>query len=251
MWQFFKKPKLPTTIFVIASLSSFLILMAVFLMVTASNTYLVWGNPVAPADRLYLKSNIDPGDPMVTKAMDLKQVLAGPILSSRDPSLGSESSPVTVVLFSDFSCEFCQQQEIAIRKAYDLYENKIRVVWKDYPELKLESDSFQAALAARCANEQGKFWPYHDLLFKNRNKLSDKTFYSIANQLKLDNGQFDSCFQGLKTKQYIDDNILEANALEISGVPFIYVNDQEMIGAVSFEDLDRMIKRELSKQSKK
>jgi protein-disulfide isomerase len=102
-------------------------------------------------------------------------------------------------------------------------------------------------MAGRCANEQNKFWEYHNLLFDNKDQLGGGKFIELAKNLKLDGGKFEKCLSDGRYKQQIIDNLLEANALEINGVPFVYVNNQEVMGEISFEDLEEMIEGELMK----
>jgi protein-disulfide isomerase len=152
------------------------------------------------------------------------------------------------VEFSDFQCDYCIEQEKALREVIAKYEGQVRLIWKDYPEANANTASFQAARAARCADQQGRFWPYHDLLFANNNRITKDLFYRIAEKAGLDTDAFDSCYRDNLVDNLINDNIAEANILDINGIPFLYVNDQEVMGSVTGEDLDRMIKLELSKK---
>ena len=250
MFSYFKKPKLASTALVMAGLLSLLVFGIITFLLSANFNY-----QNAPknytGEKFLMKNTATVLDPMITKNPGLKEILAGPIISDRDPSLGSAASPITIVLFSDFTCNYCQKQEAELKKLLATYQDKIQMIWKDYPENKYESTSYQAALAARCAFEQNKFWSFHDLLFQAGSKMDSKTYYSIAKTVALDMPKFEKCFAGGQTKKYIEDNITEANALEINGVPFIYVNDQEIMGTASLTELESIIKLELSKQSRK
>ncbi len=126
-----------------------------------------------------------------------------------------------------------------------LYPDKIRLIWKDYPEANETSISFKAAEAARCAAEQGSFWAYHDLLFKTAN-LTIKNLPDPATQLKLDQEQFNICLTDEKNKALIKDNIEEANALAIQGIPFIYINNQEVMGETTLAELKNLVEQELN-----
>lgn len=247
MFSFFKKPKLPTTIFVIASFVALLLFICFFLTLRAT----FYNNLLAqyqPGQKYFIKKDLNTkDDPMMTKKKDLKDILAGPIISYRDPSLGNIDSPVTIVEFSDFKCDYCIEQEKELKNILAKYQDKVRLIWKDYPEADMATESFQAAKAARCADQQGKFWAYHDLLFANNSKFNKDIFYQIAKTIDLDTDSFDKCFKGKGVENLINDNMAEANILDINGIPFLYVNDQEIMGNITGDDLDRIIKLELSK----
>ena len=84
-----------------------------------------------------------------------------------DPSIGAENAPITIVEFSDFQCPYCQKSVAVLKELRRLYGEKIRLVYRDYPGPN-HPYATQAAEAAQCAGEQGKFWEYHDLLFERQ-----------------------------------------------------------------------------------
>ena len=200
------------------------------------------------ADRFYFNRDFTT-DPLVTKNPSLKNILDGPIITSNDPSLGDTKAPVTIVEFADFECGYCRKLENIVKRVLENHQGEARLIWKDYPNSNANSDSYRAALAARCADEQNSFWPYHDLLFEQET-LDGNVLTSVAEKLNLDMDAFDSCLSESRTKQKIEDNIDEANALDIGGVPFVYVNDQEIMGEISQDDLEKIVALELSKSKK-
>ncbi|RLC38906.1 hypothetical protein DRH27_01080 [Candidatus Falkowbacteria bacterium] len=199
------------------------------------------------SDKYYLNENYQDADPYITKVPSLKDMLAGPIISARDPSKGADAPQVTIIEFSDFECEFCQQQEKVLERIVDEYKDKVKLIWKDYPDANSESASYKSAVAARCAQEQDKFWPYHDLLYQNTKSLSGELFINIADSINLDSDLFKKCLNQGEAEELVRENIEEANALDINGIPFIFINDQEVMGEISFEDLERIVNIELTK----
>ncbi len=199
-------------------------------------------------DRYFLKNQYREDDPFITRNPNLKDMLAGPIISSQDPGMGDKEAPVVMVQFSDFECDFCAKQEIILKEVKEEFGEKLRIIWKDYPERDYNSQSFQASWAARCAMEQDKFWEFHDYLFENNSSLSEEVLYNGAQKLGLDSDIFEDCMENSEIRKRINENIAEANALDISGVPFLYVNDQEIMGGVTKEDLEKIIKIELEKK---
>lgn len=247
----FKKENLSPTVFIVISVSALIlfiflyIISSVILFGTSPSKQVV--KSVNNEDKYYLNKNYEQVDPYMTKNPNLKDILAGPIISSADPGIGQKNAPVVMVQFSDFECDFCAQQEEVLKRIKKKYNESLRIIWKDYPEPDYNSSSYAAAMASRCAQNQDKFWEYHDFLFKNNKKLDENIFYRGAKDLGLNLDIFEKCLDDSKTRKKIDENILEANALDIPGVPFLYINDQEIMGNLSEEDLEKIIQNELEK----
>ncbi|MFH0923413.1 MAG: thioredoxin domain-containing protein, partial [Candidatus Falkowbacteria bacterium] len=124
----------PTKLFVAASLATFVLFAFVWFFVKTNLIANNSGKQAGSNDQYYLNENYEDKDPFITKVPDLKDMLAGPIISQLDPALGSDNAPITIVEFSDYECEFCQKQEQALKQIIDKYEGKIKLIWKDYPE---------------------------------------------------------------------------------------------------------------------
>ena len=236
-------------IFIPAALAVFLILGALYIFFSVNN-YSYYSPPTnrgGEADTYFFKDKPVEADPFITRVPRLEDILAGPIISVRDPSLGNIEAPVTIVYFSDFYCRFCAEQEETLKKVVAKWPEKVRLIWKDYPESSQTSVSYQAAVSARCAQEQEQFWAYHDLLFQSVDELSQNKFLSLADELNLDKDKFSVCLKTNKVDNLINDNIEEANALGINGIPFIYINDREILGEISFTEIEQLIKIELER----
>jgi len=242
---FFKKEKLPVRLFIIGSFAAFIIF-AAFLIYLKGNTI---ANISYGSDKYYLnkEANNQDSDPMVTRVPSLKDVLAGPIISDRDPNLGPQNALINIVIFSDSDCQFCAEQEAVLKKIIASYPDKVRLIRKDFPDTKKTSVSWQSSVAGRCAEEQSKFWPYHDLVVEAKGILGEAQFVEFAQSLKMDVNIFKACLAEERPSAQIKDNITEANTLEITGVPYIYVNDKEFFGQVSFEELKQIVESKLKK----
>jgi protein-disulfide isomerase len=245
----FNIKRIPTWLFVIFSLAIFCFIGILYFW--ASLPYYYIATPTRSAnDRYYFQTDSSTIDPLITKNPNLSDMLAGPIITSADPSLGDTTASVAIVEFADFACDYCYREEQSLRQIVNKYQDKIFLVWKDYPESDKTSVSYQAAVAARCADNQVKFWPYHDLLFAQKNDLNRDKFISLAQSLGLDMNSFIDCLDREKTAQSVDDNIEEANALDINGVPFIFINDQQIMGEASLDDIEKIIGIELGEGNK-
>ena len=130
-----------------------------------------------------------------------------------------------------------------------MYGDSVRIVWKNMP-LSFHQNAMPAALAAMAANEQGKFWQYHDKLFANQQKLSRDDFIKHAKDLNLDVAQFTKSMDDAKFKTQIQADIAEAGKLGVTGTPAFFVNGHFLNGAQPFPAFAKMINAELQKAGK-
>ena len=118
-------------------------------------------------------------------------------LSGDDPSDGPPDAPVTVAVFADFQCPFCRELVPTLRRLREAGPaTGFRLVWKDFPLTTIHRDALGAAEAAHCANEQGRFWEFHDRLFANQQQLRRPALKQHAADLGLDTGRFNLCVDG-------------------------------------------------------
>jgi protein-disulfide isomerase len=138
------------------------------------------------------------------------------------PCEGPSDSKVVLVEFSDYQCPYCarhfQNTSPQIDKAY-IQPGKIEFCFMDMPLEPIHKDAFNAALAANCAEEQGKFWPMHDLLFKNRAALAVDNLKLYAADLGLDAGRFSACMENEATAKKIRADMSEAEKIGAQGTP--------------------------------
>lgn len=176
--------------------------------------------------------------------------LQAPTVATEDTQVGSAESKVKVVLFSDYQCPFCKALHPTIKKVLEQYGDRILFVFKHLP-LSIHPQAENASLAAICASEQGKFMEYSDKLFNAQAEWGKTTgvqsFKNYAAQLGLKGAQFNQCLDSKKFQSVIDRNKSEADELGISGTPGTFVNGDFQNGAVSFEDLQKLIEQELAK----
>jgi len=196
----------------------------------------------------YLNKNYNNKDPLITKVPTLNDVITGPIINTDDPLLGDDNAPITITLYTNFTCFFCGDTLATIKKLQTDFSGLIKIVHKDYPNANKSFTSYQAAIAGRCAQKQNKFWEMSDELYKNFNALSEKKYLSIATQIGLNVFEFTDCLDGKITDpvvNIIDKNIAEANALGIVGVPTVYVNDHELPAEITYTELKTAVEKEL------
>src|SRR5919204_656027 len=83
------------------------------------------------------------------------------VSAASSPSKGPADAPVEIIEFSDFQCPYCLSAHPTVKRVLDTYGDRVRFVYRNYP-LQNHPDAKPAAEAAQCANEQGRFWQYHD-----------------------------------------------------------------------------------------
>ena len=171
------------------------------------------------------------------QVMDQQTLQAMKTLADDDPFLGTPDAPVVMVEFSDFQCPYCgkfySETEQKLRKEF-VDTGVVKLVYRDLP-LSFHANAQNAAEAAECANEQGKYWEYHDKLFSNQDKLDIDSLKKYAADLGLDVAQFDDC---LSTHKYADEIAADAAAAQangITGTPGFIINGQKISGAQPYD----------------
>jgi protein-disulfide isomerase len=160
---------------------------------------------------------------------------------------GPQTAPVVLVEYADYECPYCQQAEPILEKLAETYKGKIAFVFKDMP-LPMHSHAQKAAEASRCAEAQGKYWQYHDLLFAQK-QLDAAGLSAAAKQLNLDEQAFNKCLESGATASGIKASANEGQALGIPGTPAIFINGKVYNSALTFEKLQAAIEEELHKAS--
>ncbi|GAB4576476.1 MAG: hypothetical protein Kow0077_32950 [Anaerolineae bacterium] len=162
-----------------------------------------------------------------------------------DPYLGPEDAPVTIIEFSDFRCPYCRRfAETTLHPLLEQYGDQVRFVYRDFPIL--GDLSFQAALAAECANEQGEFWAYHDLLFENQQTLSQERFTELAEEAGMDGDQFAACLDEETYRDEVVADFQAARALGATGTPAFFINGRFVSGAQPLLVFQEIIDSELA-----
>ena len=157
-------------------------------------------------------------------AQNVTTITLAPV-GPQDRTIGNPQAKVTLVLYEDFQCPFCgkffQESEQNIRDTY-VKDGKVEFVYRDFPFLGPEST--QAAEAARCAEDQGKFWEYHDYLFSHQNgenqgNFVDSKLENFAKNLGLDSSSFNQCLSTGKYAQVVANSKNEASTAGVTGTP--------------------------------
>ncbi len=171
-------------------------------------------------------------------------------IEANDPVLGSKNAPITIVEYSDFQCPFCERAysgAIASFKQSDYFKSgKVNLVYKEFPLNSIHPFAQKAAEAAECANRQGKFWEYHNMLFENQQALDIPSLKSYATKVGLDTTKFNKCLDSGEAKDEVDKEEQQAQTAGGQGTPyFVLINKdgktQAVSGAVPWSNFESAI----------
>lgn len=167
-------------------------------------------------------------------------------VDENDPALGPDDAPITIIEFADFQCPFCQRHALeTYPRLIEEYGDQIRFVYKDFPLSSIHPEAYPSALAATCADEQGVFWEYHDLLFSGAQELNEATYMSYAEQLSLDMAEFTACYEEARYAEQVQADYSFGTELGVSSTPTFFVNGIAVVGAQPFELFAEIIEYEL------
>ena len=163
------------------------------------------------------------------------------------PHRGPATAPVTIVEYSDFQCPYCRSAEPTIQAV----RAKYGIIYMDFP-LGFHSHAVDAALAARCAREQGRFWAYHDALFSGASGLSTPALEQVAAATSgLDSASFDRCLSQRKYQNAIESDLADGRQAGVSGTPTFFINGARVVGTPALPNFERMIDDALAAQARK
>lgn len=174
------------------------------------------------------------------------------------PFHGATTAKVTIVAYEDFQCGFCKRLAGNFMQLLDKYPNDVRIGFRHFPMNQscnaagipktMHPDACRAALASECANQQGKFWEMHDLLFKNSRDLSNDAINQYAQEAGLDTAALARCVQDPNTLAKVQEDSRTGKALGVGGTPTFFINGKQFAGAQSLEVLSAVVDAELAGQ---
>ncbi len=178
-----------------------------------------------------------------------------------DPVKGDPNAPVTIIEFSDFQCPFCSRfysQTLPLLEENYIDTGKIKLVYKDLPLDNLHPNARTAHIAAECADEQGKFWEYHDILFEKQLQWQglspsnlDVTLTNFAVGLGMQNASFQVCMESQEIADEVNDDTIEAASYGTTGTPTFFIGNEKdgfikLVGAQPYTVFKTMIDDQLT-----
>jgi len=154
-----------------------------------------------------------------------------------DPVKGDPNAPITIIEFSDFQCPFCSRfssQTLPLLEENYIDTGKVKLVYKDMPLDTIHPNARMAHIAAECADEQGKFWEYHDILFEQQSqwqRLSpsnlDNTLTNFASGLEMQSTDFQACMKSPEIAKEVNDDPIQARSYGATGTPTFFIGNEK------------------------
>lgn len=157
------------------------------------------------------------------------------LMTDDDPWLGSEEPLVYVAAFESFACPYCQDSQADIKTMLAEFGGLVRFVTKDFPTEGLHPNVFDAHLAAACADEQGRYWEYHDLLYQNQEHFDRDNLKKLASQVGINMNQFNECLTSEKYAQEIREDYSDGVQAGIQGTPSYLINGNLIPGQIPLD----------------
>lgn len=165
-------------------------------------------------------------------------------ISESDPILGQRDAPVAIVMFGDYQCRYTKQFfDEAYTKLKEEYidTGRVKLVYKQFP---VHTGTWDAANAALCALDQGKFWPYNSIILNREREWSQEgtsSFKEYADELGLDSEAFYDCLEKDKHHAQVQKDFSDGKELNVSGTPTFFINGIVIRGIVPFENFERVL----------
>lgn len=165
---------------------------------------------------------------------------------------GKDNAPIKIVIFSDFQCPACKMMFIAIEELIRQYnKEEILIVYKNFPLDKncnhnltrnMHVYACKIAMLARCAGNKGYFWEFYNQIYQNQHNINNSFIKDIAQKYgKLSEQEIMECLNNQDILNKIKEDILEADKLNISEIPTIFINGKKYLGSPYVEYLIKAI----------
>ena len=164
------------------------------------------------------------------------------------PSIGPDNAEVTVIEFFDFQCPFCGRfftQTLPLIEEQYLKTGKVKFVYRDFPLSSIHPMAQKSAEASECADEQGKYWEYHDKIFAEQSSLSINSLKQWASDIGMDTAKFNDCLDSGKYESEVKSDLNDAMNSGGRGTPYFLVGNVPLSGAQPFSAFQQAIDSQL------
>ncbi|HYE59812.1 MAG TPA: thioredoxin domain-containing protein [Candidatus Kapabacteria bacterium] len=168
----------------------------------------------------------EPLYPDVTKSPTTNTTLQIPILPT-DPVLGNKKAPTTLIVFADFGCEACKEEDALLEQLIKKHEKQVKIIWKGLPVTKFPFNTRLAHEYSVCANEQGKFLPFKQVAYANKDNLSQQVLQTIATTLELNEKKLATCLTD-SAPTHVNNTEQIALSLNVQSVPAVFLDNRQI-----------------------
>ena len=170
----------------------------------------------------------------------LSPQVAASLAQGKSPSFGPTDAKVTVVEFSDFQCPYCGRAATVVDQVKEKYSDRVHFVFRQFP-LPMHENARGAAEAALAANAQGKFWQFHDKLFKNQTQLTRDGLEGFAKDAGLNVAEFKKALDSKTYAADVDADVKLGESVAVEGTPTMFINGARVANPTSFETVSAQI----------
>ncbi len=159
------------------------------------------------------------------------------------PQMGAKDGKIVLVEFSDFQCPFCAKAQPTIKEFMAKHGDQVTLVFKHLPLVRIHPEAIPASAASWAAQQQGKFWEYHNALFEQQEKLGEELYVKIAQDLALNMEKFNSDRKSPEAIKAIEADVKLAQTIGIQGTPFFVMNGEPISGAVELSEFEATLEK--------
>ena len=160
---------------------------------------------------------------------------------------GNPEAEVTIMSFSDYQCPYCIRSEPVLAEVLARYPDRVRLIHRHFPLDSLHPFARPASEAAMCAEEQGRFWDFHDAIFARGGRLSTESFSEIGTELDLDVAALSECIEAGRYREAVQADFAEGTEAGVTGTPAFFVNGIALKGAQDADEISRVVDAELAR----
>lgn len=163
------------------------------------------------------------------------------------PAFGNPAAKLVVVEFLDFGCPYSYDAFLAVREVMQRYKDRVYFMARDFPIDELRPHASVVALAGRCAQEQGLYWPYHDKLFSNQDHQEDGDLRQYAQEAGLSVPSFDACIREKRYADRVQNEIADGLRAGVEGTPTFFFNGVRVQGALDARTFEFVLQQFLTR----
>jgi protein-disulfide isomerase len=166
---------------------------------------------------------------------------SGVLATLDDPYLGEADAPITIVEFADFGCPHSAETSFVVRAIAKQFPKAVKIIYRDFPIVELHPGADLAAVGGECAQEQGKFWEYHDAVYEHSGEFTEDSLVSYAEDAGLNVSRFETCLASDDFTEEVVNDLADGVNAGVRGTPTFFVNGVKVEGSVPFSVFTELI----------
>ncbi|MBP9828273.1 DsbA family protein [Patescibacteria group bacterium] len=173
---------------------------------------------------------------------------SGALATTDDPHIGSPDAAITIVEFADFGCPYCAEERFVLDALVKKYPDDVRLIYRDFPLTDVHPGAELAAMAGECAQEQGKFWEFHEALFADQGVFTLDSLVVTAQEAGLRVSLYEQCMTSGIYEDEVMQDLADGVQAGVTGTPTFFINGLKVEGAIPYGVFDELIKAFLAQE---